>query len=62
MAGAAGRSGRRPKPTAKKLQLPTGADVDMHVQAAGAEIERREGYETELRVALTNCKRLLTTK
>jgi hypothetical protein len=42
--------------------LAADADVDMYVQAAGAEMERREGYETELRVALANCKRPLTTK
>ncbi|WP_304350003.1 VapE domain-containing protein [Comamonas testosteroni] len=40
-------------------QLPAGTDVDMYVQAAGAELERREGYETELRAALSNCKRQL---
>lgn len=39
--------------------LPDGADVDMYVKAAGAELERREGYETELRATLANCKRPL---
>lgn len=47
------------RPSMPTEQLPAGADVDMYVQAAGAELERREGYETELRAALANCKRPL---
>lgn len=35
-------------------------DVDAYVQAAAAEIERREGYEDQLVTSLRNCKRLLT--
>ncbi|MEG0923379.1 MAG: hypothetical protein RSD57_19840 [Comamonas sp.] len=47
------------RPNMPTEQLPAGADVDMYVQASGAEIERREGYEVELRAALANCKRPL---
>lgn len=47
------------RPNMPTEQLPSGADVDMYVQAAGAELERREGYEILLRTALTNCKRQL---
>ena len=52
------------EPEPERPNMPTehlsgGADVDMYVQAAGAELERREGYETELRAALANCKRPL---
>jgi hypothetical protein len=39
--------------------LPDDAEVDAYVKAAAAEIERREGYEIELRQALDNCKRPL---
>ena len=34
------------------------ADVDNFVRSAIAEIERREGYEEQLRVALGSCRRL----
>lgn len=34
-------------------------DVDTYVQAAAAEIERREGYEDQLVTALRNCKQPL---
>lgn len=44
------------RPSMPTEQLSAGADVDMYVKAAGAELERREGYETELRAALANCK------
>ncbi|NIF85237.1 hypothetical protein F3J24_17130 [Comamonas sp. Tr-654] len=47
------------RPSMPTEHLPAGADVDMYVQAAGAELERRAGYETELRAALANCKRPL---
>ena len=47
------------RPNMPTEHLPVGADVDMYIQAAGAELERREGYETELRAALANCKRPL---
>lgn len=50
------------RPNMPTEQLPAGADVDMYVKAAGAELERRKGYETELRAALANCKRPLATK
>lgn len=36
--------------------LPLDADVDQYVQAAAAEIARREGYEELLRTALGNCR------
>lgn len=39
--------------------LPADAGVDAYVQAAAAEIERREGYEVQLLTALHNCKRPL---
>ena len=39
--------------------LPDDAGVDAYVQAAAAEIERREGYEAQLLTALHNCKRPL---
>lgn len=44
------------RPSMPTEHLPGGADVDMYVQAAGAEIERRKGYEILLRTALANCK------
>jgi len=37
--------------------LHPGADVDQFAQAATAEIERREGYEVQLRAALAVCTR-----
>ena len=49
------------RPSMLTEQLPPDADVDAYVQAAGAEIERREGYEIQLRVALANCKRPFKT-
>lgn len=36
-------------------RLLPGADLDAFVQAAAAEIERREGYETKLVTALRAC-------
>lgn len=39
--------------------LPADAGVDAYVQAAGAEILRRESYEVQLLTALHNCKRPL---
>lgn len=50
------------RPNMPTDQLSVDADVDTYVKAAGAELERREGYEVELRAALANCKRPLTTK
>ena len=47
------------RPNMPTEHLPGGADVDMYVQAAGAEIERWNGYEIQLRTALANCKRPL---
>ncbi len=52
------------EPEPERPVMPTehlGADpgVYVYVQAAGAEIERREGYEELLRAALRNCKRPL---
>lgn len=50
------------EPEPERPNMPTehlagDADVDAYVQAVGAEIERREGYEIQLRSALANCKR-----
>lgn len=47
------------RPVMPTDQLPDGADVDAYVQAASAEIERREGYEIQLATALRNCKQPL---
>lgn len=51
------------EPEPERPNMPTehlagDADVDSYVQAAAAELERREGYEIALRVALQNCRRL----
>lgn len=43
----------RPAMPTEALQL--GANTDQFVQAAQAEIERREGYEVQLRAALAVC-------
>jgi hypothetical protein len=40
--------------------VPTGATIDVLARAMRAEIERREGYEGELRTALTACKTIGT--
>lgn len=45
------------RPNMPTEHLPAGADVDMYVQAAGAEIERWNGYEIQLLTALANCRR-----
>lgn len=37
------------RPSMSTEHLPVGADVDMYIQAALAELDRREGCETELR-------------
>ena len=47
------------RPNMPTEHLPGDADVDMYVQVAGAEIERRKGYEILLRTALANCKQPL---
>lgn len=47
------------RPVMPTDQLPDGAGVDAYVQAAAAEIERREGYEIQLVAALRNCKQPL---
>lgn len=49
------------EPEPERPNMPTehlagDADVDAYVQAAAAEIERREGYEVQLRAALRSCK------
>lgn len=49
------------EPEPERPNMPTehlvgDADVDAYVQAASAEIERREGYEIQLRGALRNCR------
>lgn len=44
------------RPNMPTKRLAGDADVDSYVQAAAAEIERREGYEIQLRTALANCK------
>lgn len=38
--------------------LPLDASVDVQARAMRAEIERREGYEGELRAALAACRRI----
>lgn len=38
--------------------LPADAAVDVQARAMRAEIERREGYEGELRAALTACRQV----
>lgn len=48
------------EPTPERPVMPTealrpGATVDQFTQAATAEIERREGYEVQLRAALAVC-------
>ena len=50
------------EPTPERPVMPTealrpGATVDQYVQASAAEIERREGYEGQLRAALTVCSK-----
>lgn len=42
--------------------LPPGAGIDAMARAMRAEIERREGYEGELRTALRACRELGATK
>lgn len=37
--------------------LSADASVDAYVQAAAAEIDRREGYEQQLATALANCRK-----
>ena len=44
------------RPVMPTEHLAGDADVDAYVQAAAAEIERREGYEDQLVTALRNCK------
>ncbi|WP_029414260.1 hypothetical protein [Acidovorax radicis] len=43
------------RPVMPTEALRPGATVDQFTQAAQAEIERREGYEVQLRTALVNC-------
>lgn len=45
------------RPVMPTEYLVLGASVDSFVQAAQAEIDRREGYEILLRTALQNCIR-----
>ena len=45
------------RPAMPTEQLRPGATVDQFTQAAQAEIERREAYETRLVAALANCRR-----
>ena len=47
------------RPNMPTEHLAAAADVDTYIQAAGAELERREGDEIQLRTALANCKRPL---
>ena len=49
-----------PRPAMPTEHLAGDAGVDAYVQAAAAEIERREGYEIQLRQALANCKQPIT--
>ncbi|RYF47321.1 MAG: hypothetical protein EOO27_37710 [Comamonadaceae bacterium] len=44
------------RPVMPTEALRPGATVDQFTQAAQAEIERREGYELQLRVALAACQ------
>ena len=44
-----------PRPTMPTEALAPGVTLDAFAAAAIAEIERREGYEGELRAALTSC-------
>lgn len=43
------------RPVMPTEALRQGATVDQYVQASAAEIERREGYEVQLRSALVAC-------
>ena len=49
------------EPVPARPVMPTeslgGTTLDQFAQAAMAEIERREGYEVELRTALENCRK-----
>lgn len=47
------------RPSMPTEHLAGDADVDAYVQAAAAEIARREGYEDQLVTALRNCKQPL---
>lgn len=49
------------RPVMPTEHLAGDADVDAYVQAAAAEIKRREGYEDLLVTALRNCKQPLAT-
>lgn len=44
-----------PRPVMPTEALKAGVDLDRFVQAAAAEIERREGYEGKLLAALEGC-------
>ena len=44
------------RPIMPTESLPVDAALDAFVQAAAAEIERREGYEAELRAAIGACQ------
>ena len=48
------------RPVMPTEHLAGDVDVDAYVQAAEAEIQRREGYEIQLRQSLTNCKQPIT--
>jgi len=48
------------RPVMPTEHLAGDAGVDAYVQAAAAEIKRREGYEIQLLQALDGCKRPLT--
>lgn len=47
------------RPVMPTEALQSGAGLDAFVQAATAEIERREGYEVRLRSALVSCTKPL---
>lgn len=52
------------EPEPERPNMPTehlagDVNVDAYIQAAAAEIERRQGYEMQLLAALTNCRRAL---
>lgn len=46
------------RPAMPTEQLKPGTNIDQFTKAAQAEIERREGYEIQLRAVIQNCRRL----
>ena len=50
------------RPVMPTESLGTATTLDQFAQAAMAEIERREGYEVELRTALESCRKPVTPR